>query len=156
MPVLKKAYLRYDEVAGKTVQYMFYDLFTGYTALQAETLGSACFLNDGKGNYKKEDLPDELQLAPVFAFTNGHGQDSVSYWAGGNFYGTIPYEGKYDALCPARFAFDKGSGQFRHGPILPEVHGEIRDLKWLHTAKYGDVLMMTRNNDSLLFFQYKK
>ncbi|HVU59209.1 MAG TPA: VCBS repeat-containing protein [Puia sp.] len=156
MPVLKKAYLRYGEVAGKTVQYMFYDLFTGYTALQAETLGSACFLNDGSGNFKKEDLPDELQLSPVFAFTNSHGQDSTGYWAGGNFYGTIPYEGRYDALCPTRFAYDKGSGQFLPGPILPEVHGEIRDLKWLHTAKYGDVLVVARNNDSLLFFQYRK
>jgi hypothetical protein len=40
LPILKKAYLKYSEVAGKTVDYMFYDLFTGYTELKAETLGS--------------------------------------------------------------------------------------------------------------------
>jgi len=28
LPVLKKAYLKYSEVAGKTVQYLFYDLFS--------------------------------------------------------------------------------------------------------------------------------
>ena len=67
LPVLKKAYLKYSEVAGKTVQYMFYDLFKDYIELKAETLGSSCFINDGKGNFKK-DLPDDLQLAPVFSF----------------------------------------------------------------------------------------
>ena len=65
---LKKYYLTYSEVAGKTVQYMFYDLFKNYTELKAETLGSACFLNDGKGNFKKMDLPENFQQAPVFAF----------------------------------------------------------------------------------------
>jgi hypothetical protein len=53
MPVLKKYYLTYSEVAGKTVDYMFYDLFKDYTELKAETLGSACFINDGKGTLKK-------------------------------------------------------------------------------------------------------
>ena len=156
LPVLKKAYLRYDEVAGKTVQYMFYDLFKDYLELKAETLGSACFLNDGKGNFRKVDLPYELQLAPVFSFAALPGDSSASYLAGGNFYGTIPYEGKYDALCPTRFSYERGHSRFNQGPILPEVHGEIRDLKWLHTAKFGDVLVAARNNDSLLFFRISK
>ena len=53
LPVLKKAYLNYGEVAGKTVQYMFYDLFKDYVELKAETLSSCCFINDGKGNFKE-------------------------------------------------------------------------------------------------------
>ncbi len=68
LPVLKKAYERYDAVAGKTVQYVFFDLFKDYTELKAETLSSSCFINDGKGNFTRTDLPDALQLAPVFAF----------------------------------------------------------------------------------------
>ena len=63
LPVLKKAYLTYSEVAGKTVDYMFYDLFKDYLELTAEELGSCSFINDGKGNFKKMILPDELQLA---------------------------------------------------------------------------------------------
>ncbi|HUS03039.1 MAG TPA: VCBS repeat-containing protein, partial [Chitinophagaceae bacterium] len=46
LPVLKKAYLTYSEVAGKTVDYMFYDLFKDYKELQAETLNSSYFIND--------------------------------------------------------------------------------------------------------------
>jgi len=56
LPVLKKAYLSYDEVAGKTVQYMFYDLFNNYRELKAETLASACFINDGKGSFYKKQI----------------------------------------------------------------------------------------------------
>jgi hypothetical protein len=149
MPVLKKYYLTYSEVAGKTVQYMFYDLFKDYTELKAETLGSAGFLNDGKGNFKKIDLPDDVQQAPVFAFApipnNG-------YIAGGNFYGTIPYEGKYDALCPTIFSYDKN--QFGASSILPEVRGEVRDIKWLNTVNAGKLLVIARNNDSLLFYKF--
>ena len=49
---------------------MFGDLFKDYKELKAETLSSSCFLNDGKGNFKRRDLPDELQLAPIFAFAS--------------------------------------------------------------------------------------
>ena len=103
LPVLKKAYLKYSEVAGKTVQYMFYDLFKDYTELKAEILGSSCFINDGKGNFKRIDLPDELQLAPVFSFHLLTVIRQDSYMAAGNFYGVIPYEGRYDALQPTYF-----------------------------------------------------
>ncbi len=157
LPVLKKYYLSYGEVAGKDVQYMFYDLFNNYIDLKAETLGSSCFINDGKGNFTRMDLPGDVQQAPVFSFTQLPGNDdSVNYLAGGNFYGTRPYEGRYDALCPTLFSYEKNNARFSQRAILPDVHGEIRDLKWLHTAKYGDMLVAARNNDSLLFFQYKK
>ncbi len=150
MPVLKKYYLTYSEVAGKTVQYMFYDLFKNYTELKAETLGSACFINDGKGNFQRIDLPDDLQQAPVFAFAP---LSNNTFIAGGNFYGTIPYEGKYDALCPTIFSSNKN--QFSTESILPGVKGEVRDMEWLNTAN-GKMLAVARNNDSLLFYKMNK
>ena len=157
IPVLKKYYLTYSEVAGKDVQYMFYDLFKNYIELKAETLSTSCFINDGKGNFTRMDLPGALQQAPVFSFAPLPGDSgSAHYLAGGNFYGTRPYEGKYDALCPTLFAFNKHTGRGAEQGMLPEVNGEVRDLKWLHTAKYGDVLVAARNNDSLIFFQYEK
>jgi enediyne biosynthesis protein E4 len=91
LPVLKKAYLKYSDVAGKTIQYMFYDLFKNYTELRAETLSNSCFINDGKGNFERMDLPDELQLAPIMSFTAFGPSKTSAYWAGGNFYGVNPY-----------------------------------------------------------------
>jgi hypothetical protein len=194
LPVLKKAYLTYGEVAGKTVQYVLYDLMKNASELKAETLGSACFLNDGKGNFRRIDLPDVLQMAPIFSFVPvpaSSGSPPVyrptlstpfkpdldfpaQYLAAGNFSGTIPYEGKYDALYPTIFTgldvlhqvppkespTGISSPETLRNPtlgissILPDIRGEVRDMKWLHTAKYGDILVIARNNDSLAFFRY--
>ena len=154
MPVLKKAYPTYGEVAGKTVQYLLYDLLTNASELKAETLGSACFINDGKGNFSRIDLPDELQLAPVFAFASIPAHRPQNFLAGGNFSGVIPYEGKYDALFPTLFSATKGNSPFETRGILPDLKGEVRDLKWIHTARFGDILAVARNNDSLAFFKY--
>ena len=150
MPVLKKYYLTYSSVAGKDIQYIFYDLFQNYIELKAENLGSSCFINDGKGNFTRMDLPDALQQAPIFAFAPVPGG---GYMAGGNFYGVRPYEGKYDALYPTLFSFDNQKGRMEENAILPGARGEVRDLKWLHTAKFGDLLVSARNNDSLVFYR---
>ncbi|WP_276500112.1 VCBS repeat-containing protein [Terrimonas pollutisoli] len=158
LPILKKAYLNYSEVAGKTVDYMLYDLFKDYTELKAELLGSSCFINDGKGNFKRTDLPDHLQLAPVFSFEqiNKSATADNSYMCGGNFFGVIPYEGRYDAQPLALFNADKNSGfSYLHQPNLSSVQGQVRDIKWLNTAKFGKILVVARNNEPLLFYAQK-
>ena len=154
LPVLKKAYLNYSDVAGKTVQYMFYDLFKNYVELKAETLSSSVFINDGNGNFVRKDLPDDLQLAPVMAFAP-FGSVAGSYWAGGNYYGVIPYEGRYDALQPTAFTIDKDLSIGAVRNLLPEINGEIRDIKWIN---YGgeQTLVLAFNNKGLTFIRQIK
>lgn len=151
LPLLKKAYLTYNEVAGKTVQYMFYDLFKDYKQLQAETLSSSSFMNDGKGNFKRTDLPQNLQLAPLFSFQRLGGTNL--YIAGGNFSGVIPYEGQYDASSVLTFKTNK-AGSISQSKII-DIKGETRDLKWLNTAN-GKVLIVAKNNNNLQFYRLKK
>lgn len=155
LPVLKKAYLTYTEVAGKTVQYMFYDLFKDYRELKAEHLGSACFINDGKGNFKIADLPDELQLAPVFSFLKVNANKGRRmYLSGGNFFDVIPYEGRYDAQPLALFDIDnKDSVTYFPQESLSSFNGQVRDLKLLRTASDGNVLLVARNNGKLAFYK---
>jgi len=147
LPVLKKAYLKYGEVAGKTVQYMFYDLFNDYTELHSEVLGSSCFMNNGKGNFSRQDLPEELQLAPVMAFAPSPVKNT--YIAGGNFYGVVPYEGRYDALLPTQFSIDGKSLQH----LLPGIEGEIRDIKWINIGEGKKMLALCRNNMGIAFLK---
>lgn len=147
LPVLKKAYLNYKDVAGKTVQYMFYDLFKDYTELKAELLSSSCFINDGKGNFTQEDLPEELQLAPVMAFAPS--LQKGNFIGGGNFYGVIPYEGRYDALLPTLFSV--GGNSYSH--LLPGIEGEIRDIKWINIGNGKKILALARNNNSVVFLK---
>ena len=153
LPVLKKAYERYDEVAGKTVQYMFFDLFKDYTELEAETLSSSCFINDGKGHFTRQDLPDALQLAPVFTFAPVSFQQDSGYLAAGNFYGVVPYEGRYDALFPTLFSLNNHQAAFQPPSLLPDLKGEIRDAKWLKVAGGNKILVLARNNGPLIFLK---
>ena len=154
LPVLKKAYLHYSDVAGKTVQYIFYDLFKDYIELKAETLSSSCFLNDGKGNFKRFDLPNELQLAPLMNFVPYNGRTGT-FLASGNFYGVTPYEGRYDALLPTLFTFDKNKAVFGQLANIPNISGEMRDAKWLNYAGGQKLLVLARNNDTLIFLKPK-
>jgi hypothetical protein len=153
LPILKKYYLKYSDVAGKTVQYMFFDLFKNYTELKAEILASSCFINDGKGNFTRLDLPDELQLAPIMSFTET--PKAGTFIAGGNFFGTIPYEGRYDALLPTGFTFNKNTSSFDINYTIDNINGEIRDSKWVQTVNNKKLLVIARNNQSLIFLNHK-
>lgn len=149
LPVLKKGYLKYQEVAGKTVQYMFDDLFKDYLELKAEVLTSSQFINDGKGGFKREDLPNDVQLSPLMSIE--HYPEKGKYITGGNFYGTIPYEGRYDAQIPIVFGANKsiiGS--------IPQLTNEIRDLKWLRGPNNKQILVAASNNQALRFFELNR
>ena len=148
LPVLKKAYLKYNEVAGKSVQYLFFDLFKNFKEFKAEELGSSVFINDGKGGFARSNLPEDLQMAPIMAFA-GSGQPNT-FMAGGNFYGVIPYEGRYDALFPTAFAVQKTPAIAYK---LPEIAGEVRDIKWLRVKGGQQIMVIARNNMPLLFLQ---
>lgn len=153
LPVLKKYYLNYDEVAGKTVQYTFYDLFKNYKEYQAELLASSCFLNNGKGGFTRVSLPDELQFAPIMKFTKNSDKKPGSYIAAGNFFGVIPYEGRYDALLPTTFSFNKQTNSFIVNNKILSFNGEARDIKWLNTTGGEKMMVIARNNNSLLFYK---
>jgi len=153
LPILKSKHLTYDEVAGKSVQYLFGDLWNNYLELKAETLSSSVFINDGKGNFVRKDLPEELQLAPIFSFDSMPGIHSGSYVANGNFYGVLPYEGRYDAMNPAIFKYDKPAGQFNNVTELSDIEGEFRDAKWINYVGGTKLLILTRNNDGLIFLK---
>jgi hypothetical protein len=153
LPVLKKSYLKYSDVAGKTVQYMFYNLFKDYKELKAEVLGSSCFINDGKGNFTRMDLPEELQLSPVFAFTSLSNTSTPTWIAGGNFYGVVPYEGRYDGMLTTGFTYDINTKGFKKLFTISSADGELRDMKWIRNSSGVDMLAIGRNNQPLQFFE---
>lgn len=153
LPVLKKAYLKYGDVAGKTVDYMFYDLFKDYKELKAEVLGSSCFINDGKGKFTRTDLPDGLQVSPIFSFTEVPGAAGNSFLAAGNFYGVTPYEGRYDGLYPTLFSYTKNSNTFTDGSIQLHQAAEYRDMKWVSTGTGKKLLVLGKNNGGLIFLK---
>ena len=152
LPVLKKAYLTYSEVAGKTVDYIFYDLFKDYVELKAEVLASSYFINDGKGNFARNELPKEMQLAPLFSFYNLNDKE---YLAAGNFFDVIPYEGRYDALPLSVFSTNVNGINYVHQTELLALKEQFRDIKKIRTAN-GELIVIAPNNGALKFFSYQK
>jgi hypothetical protein len=158
LPLLKKHYLYYSDYAGVPMKDVFYGWIDTIQPLVAERLGSAVLYGDGKGGFAVNDLPVNLQLAPIFSFQeigdNPAGQKQ--FIAGGNFYGVTPYEGRYDAQPAALFTADKNNKiDYVPQQNLSSISGEVRDIKWVRTAG-GNMLVVARNNDSLLFFDRKK
>ena len=100
------------------------------------------------------DLPEELQLAPVMAFASGSKQTGT-FLGVGNFYGVTPYEGRYDALYPTLFSFDKDKKVFNELYNFGDINGEMRDAKWLNYAGGGKILVLARNNNTLIFLKPK-
>ena len=86
---------------------MFYDLFKDYSELKAEILASSCFINDGKGNFKQNGSAAGIASWHHIFFCPFDYNNTNSWLACGNFYGVIPYEGRYDALQPTFFSYDK-------------------------------------------------
>ena len=153
LPSLKKIHLTYNEVAGKNVNYMFGDILKGYTELKAETLTSSCFINDGKGKFKKTDLPEELQLAPIFTFTSLPYNEMKAFLAAGNFYGVLPYEGRYDALLPTVVTLKEN---YKVLYDLPAITTEVRDIKWIRYKNNELVMVISGNNSRLIFLKNNK
>lgn len=154
LPVMKKAYLSYSEVAGKTVQYMLYDLFKDYLELKAETLASSCFFGDGKGGFTRTSLPQSLQMAPIMSFAEVGVQGRREILAGGNFFDVIPYEGRYDAQPLALFRWaGNGRIEYVHQQNLSAMPGQVRDLKWVRLAGNEKALLIARNNEELMWLK---
>jgi hypothetical protein len=153
MPGLKKEFLKYSDFADKTVEEIFGSKLDNAKKFNAEEFRSMVFLNDGKGNFSPAVLPREAQVAPLFALAvddiNGDGLKDII--CGGNFYGVLPYEGRYDASAGALLLQNK-NGQFnsldyRSSGLL--LNGEVRDIKLLRTRSGKTYYLVARNNDRL-------
>ena len=155
MPVIRKIMLKYSDFAGQTIQDFFKDKLDGALVLRAKTLANGIFINDGKGNFKFKPLPAETQSAPAFAYMiddiNHDGLKDIIQ--GGNFYGVLPYEARYDANWGDILINKKDHYEFE-SPVKTGwlTRGEVRDIKKIKTAT-GYMYIVARNNDSLLFFQ---
>jgi enediyne biosynthesis protein E4 len=87
-----------------------------------------------------------MQLAPIFCFV----ALDTGWLAGGNFYGVQPFEGRYDAMNPSVFGFNK---RLVFEGSLPGIGGECRDAKWIRVGGGKKLLVLARNNEGLAFFR---
>jgi enediyne biosynthesis protein E4 len=65
----------------------------------------------------------------------------------------LPYEGRYDALNPTIFTFDKKRGQFISLSEVAAIDGECRDAKWINYSGSKKIMVLARNNNRLTFLK---
>jgi hypothetical protein len=110
LPYLKKEFLSYQKMADKTTAEIFKDRLTDSGRLVANQFKSI-FISDVLNAKQITELPYLYQQAPIrsiIPLNNKTGEVLLN----GNFWGVVPYEGKYDALGLVTAHYDKRTKQF--------------------------------------------
>jgi enediyne biosynthesis protein E4 len=157
IPSLKKKFLKYEDYKNATIA----DIFTPEQLklalkLEATNLASSILINDGKGNFKIEQLPLEAQLSPVYAILadDVDKDGKLDLLLGGNLYGVKPEAGRYDASYGA-FLKGDGKGKFKSVPNQScglILDGEVRDIKRIAFGNRS-ILIVARNNSTPIFLK---
>lgn len=153
LPFLRKRFLKAKDFAGKAIEEVFTkDALSKAQLFEAVTLKTTLLRNNG-GKFSLESLPDYLQTAPVFSFASLPSLTNKNeFIAGGNFYEVSPYEGRYDAMLPVRFAFRNGKATMIDCFLQPGPLRKIASLK----AGAKNALLMVFNNGPLALYQQEK
>lgn len=154
LPVLKKHYLSYAEYAGVPMREVFYGYAEQVKPLVCQKLSSVIAYGDGNGSFRLEDLPDDLQLAPVFSFLQVGlaGNRSVSWLVGGNFYNVIPYEGRYDAQALKYIRYENGKMIPFVDTVSINLEGQVRDMANVRNKTGKNLIVIARNDRPLTSF----
>ena len=153
VPLIKKKFLYYHDFAGKTVNELFGDSLDASKVLRANSFTSGVFYNKGNGNFAFKEFPASAQAAPLFGFAMLNGANK-GVLAGGNFYGVLPYEGRYDADFGNLIFTNKQKG-FKSISAVSSgflLRGQVRDIKAIKTAN-GLIYAVAFNNKSIEFFK---
>jgi hypothetical protein len=150
---VKKVYTTYRSYAESNFSEVFpTEELRGGGRLQAFTFASAYFENQNAGNFIENELPIELQMAPLYSFASGdfNGNGSIDILAGGNFYANQINIGKLDASY-GHYLSGKGE-RLKHIESKDSgfsLKGEVRDIKILEGSGGQKIILVSRSNDSI-------
>ena len=157
IPSLKKKYLKYESYKDQTITDVFTpEQLKDAIKLNVYQLQTSVLINQGEGKFTIKALPVEAQSAPMYgiAITDLDGDGQQDILLGGNLYRTKPEVGRYDASYGVYFRGD-GKGNFSFVSAKEsgiKIDGEVRDILRLK-GKKGDLLLVSRNNSSLVAFK---
>jgi hypothetical protein len=159
IPSLKKKYLKYESFAGQTIDSIFSpEQLEAALRYQAGTLESSLLLSQPGGGYQLQPLPVEAQFSVVYGLlpTDLNGNGHIDLLLGGNLYGVKPEMGRYDA-CYGLALLNNGQGQFQPRRAIDSgfrLSGEVRAIRQLRVPKGQTRILVARNSDALLQFEW--
>ncbi|MBT1696871.1 VCBS repeat-containing protein [Fulvivirgaceae bacterium PWU4] len=160
MSSLKKKFVYYKDYAGKSIPDIFdAKLLERATVLKFNEPRTAILINDGGKGFQLKPLPIEAQVSPVYAIAveDVNGDSHADILLGGNLFAVKPEVGRYDALHGLLLLGD-GKGTFDPLPSNRSgisIKGEVRHIASVKSRNAATIAFV-RNNDSVVFYKYKK
>ena len=156
MNFLRKKFTDFKSFAGKTIPEIFDDSMLRTSKIfEVNTLASGYLLNQDN-TFNFVEFPEELQLSPVMAFEtyDFDGDGELEALAGGNYFGVIPFHGRYDSF-PGALIKDQNTFISGSDLGLDFAMKSIRHLKVIEIAG-EDYLLVVNNNDDLEVYEIQK
>jgi hypothetical protein len=144
---LKKKFPDYQSFKNADINQIFNkEEMKGVQILEANELKSTLFINEGGFNFTATPLPQEAQLAPVYAIEDGDfdADGDLDLVLGGNLYRAKPEVGIYDASHGLYLDNVKGVFKISSRSNDFNIKGEIRDIK-----RIDNQVFVFRSNDSI-------
>ena len=156
IPSLKKSNLKHADFADKTIQQVFNEALQNASVLTVKNAANCIAYNDGKGNFKIEQLPFVTQLSSVQAsvITDIDQDGKNDIIVAGNFFDLLPQFCSIDASY-GQVLLNKGNRRFIPLPSLESglsVKGQIRDMIQVK-QKNKTGLLLLRNNDAPVYYE---
>ncbi|MFQ5730209.1 MAG: RNA-binding protein, partial [Waddliaceae bacterium] len=159
IPSLRAKYPTYADFAGKSLHDIFPSQVETATVRIATEFASVLLMNQGGTTFSPTRLPAEAQFSPIYAiliddFNKDGFQDIL---LGGNFFGVLPDQGRYDASYGSLLLGDD-TGAFEPASLQDSgfvISGEVRQIKSLQTASGETHIFAARNNDTVAIFKLK-
>ena len=156
MNFLRKKFTTFRSFAGKTMKEIFgEEALSKAKRFEVSTLASG-FLRNNNNSFTFTAFPEMLQTAPITAFERfdfyGDGYESVL--AGGNYFGVIPFHGRYDGFPGALIRSEKNIS-------LSNTLGldmSMRSVRHLKVIQHNDkpYLLVLNNNDNAVLYEIKR
>lgn len=149
LPYLKKEWLSYQKMAGKTTDEVFKGKLNDSTRLAANQF-SSIFVSDVLHATTVADLPYLYQQVPIRSILKSSNGEIL---LNGNFTGVVPYEGKYDALGLVSLGYDKQRKQFKAPNYFINTAFNGQELTYLtevKTSKPNSYIAVTYDGRILL------
>lgn len=146
MVFLRKKFTAYKDFAGKSIEEIFGEKLQVAKIFNVHTLASG-YLKNTNGNFTFVPFANKLQIAPIMDFEafDFNGDGNLEVLAGGNYFGVIPFHGRFDSFPGALITSDE---KIILGSDLGLDFGQksIRHLKVISVNK-KPYLLVINNND---------
>ncbi len=155
MVFLRKKFNSYKEFAGKSIEEVMGETLKNAEVFEIHTLASG-FLRNESNRFHFVPFSSELQIAPIKAFTafdfDGNGTQEVL--AAGNYFGVIPFHGRFDSFPGAMIHSEKN---VQLGSTLG-LHLAQKSVRRLEIIQQNNkpYLLIIYNNDKAEVYEFNQ